>query len=92
MGQTRQMGLVRWVSLYGMLLLLSLLFLFPFYWLLISAFKNQAEIFSVPPMMAPHPVRWENFENLVRETTILHAFVNSVVIAVGNVGLALFLC
>src|ERR1051325_12196761 len=92
MGQTRQMGLIRWVSLYGMLLLLSLLFLFPFYWLLISAFKNQAEIFSVPPMMAPHPVRWENFENLVRETTILRAFVNSVVIAVGNVGLALFLC
>jgi ABC-type glycerol-3-phosphate transport system permease component len=67
-------------------------FLFPFYWLLISAFKNQAEIFSLPPQWIPYPARWDNFSSLVRETTILRAFLNSVITATGSVTLSLFLC
>jgi ABC-type glycerol-3-phosphate transport system permease component len=78
--------------LYVALTLLSLLFLFPFYWMLISAFKTQAEIFTVPPEWLPPAVTVANFAELFRETNILRAFLNSVIISTGNVALALFLC
>jgi ABC-type glycerol-3-phosphate transport system permease component len=83
---------LRRATLYAGLVLASLIFLFPFYWLLVSAFKSQADIFRLPPVWVPSPPRLANFEQLYRETNILRAFFNSVVVAVGHVGLALFLC
>lgn len=77
---------------YAGLTALAALFLFPFYWLLISAFKTQAQIFSLPPSWLPLPPAWGNFTELWRETNLARAFVNSVVVAVGHVGLAVFLC
>jgi|SRR5579871_2255021 len=72
--------------------LLSILFAFPFYWLLTSAFKTQAQIFTVPPQWLPRPLILHNFIDLYRETNLPRAFVNSVVTSSGNVLLALFLC
>lgn len=71
---------------------LSLVFLFPFYWLAVSAFKSQGEIFSVPPEWIPIPLRTGNFRDVFRETAILRALFNSTVIAAGHVTLTLFLC
>ena len=71
---------------------LALAFLLPFYWLAISAFKSQGEIFATPPTWFPHPVRWQNFAEIVRETHIVRAFFNSCLISAGHVTLALFLC
>ena len=79
-------------ALYAILLLLSLVFLFPFYWLAVSAFKSQAQIFAMPPMWIPHPARLTNFTQVAKETSILRAFLNSVITSGGHVGLALFLC
>jgi ABC-type glycerol-3-phosphate transport system permease component len=78
--------------LYAALFALALVFIFPFYWLLISAFKNQAQIFALPPQWLPNPPRLGNFVELYRETNILRAFLNSVIVAIGHVGLSLFLC
>jgi ABC-type glycerol-3-phosphate transport system permease component len=78
--------------LYAALSALALVFMFPFYWLFISAFKNQAQIFALPPQWVPRPPRLSNFADLYRETNILRAFLNSVIVAVGHVGLSLFLC
>jgi cellobiose transport system permease protein len=72
--------------------LLALIFMFPFYWLLISAFKTQAQIFTVPPEWLPHPVTLRNFVDLYRETNLPRALVNSVLISGGHVLLSLFLC
>jgi len=78
--------------LYLALLALAVVFMFPFYWLAVSAFKSQAEIFALPPQWLPDPPRFSNFNDLLRETNVLRAFFNSVVVAVGHVSLALFLC
>src|SRR5579871_5862627 len=78
--------------LYLVLSLLSLLFLFPFYWLFLSAFKSQAQIFMVPPQWVPHPATLRNFVDLVHETNLFRAFLNSVFISGSHVFLALFLC
>lgn len=70
----------------------ALLFLFPFYWLFISAFKTQAEIFTVPPKWLPYPATGKNFVDLARETNLPRAFLNSVITSGGSVLLSLFLC
>ncbi len=77
---------------YAVLFPLSLVFLFPFYWLLVSAFKSQAQIFALPPVLVPHPPRIANFVDVYHETNLARAFFNSVVIAAGHVALTLFLC
>ena len=84
--------LIRRSAVHVALAALSLVFLFPFYWLAISAFKSQSQIFATPPQWIPSPLEWRNFVDIFRETHLLRAFVNSVVIAAGHVTLALFLC
>ena len=78
--------------LYIVLGLLALVFLFPFYWLLLSAFKTQAQIFTVPPQWLPHPATVQNFVDLYRETNLPRALLNSIINSGGHVVLALFLC
>jgi len=80
------------LGLYVLLGALSAGFLFPFYWLAVSALKSQGEIFAMPPAWLPIPPRWENFADIYRETNIVRAFLNSVIIAAGHVTLALLLC
>jgi len=71
---------------------LALVFLFPFYWLLISAFKAKEQIFVLPPEFWPHPWRVANFADVFEKTHIVRAFFNSTFIAAGHCALALFLC
>ncbi|MCX5770475.1 MAG: carbohydrate ABC transporter permease [Candidatus Hydrogenedentes bacterium] len=71
---------------------LGVLFVFPFYWLFISAFKDRDQIFKLRPEFLPSPWILENFARVFRETNVIRAFVNSVVIAGGHVALSLFLC
>jgi ABC-type glycerol-3-phosphate transport system permease component len=80
------------VLLYLGLTALALLFVFPFYWLLVSAFKTQAQIFSLPPQWLPVPGTLDNMASLFRETNLPRAFLNSVVVSGGHVALAVFLC
>ena len=78
--------------IYIVLTVLAIAFVFPFYWLITSAFKTQAEIFSVPPHWLPLPATLSNFSDLYRETNLPRAFVNSVITSGGNVALAVFFC
>lgn len=84
----QRMRLLAHVPMFG----LAAVFMFPFYWLFISAFKDKGDIFRLPPEFLPHPWLLDNFVRVFQETNIVRAFVNSVVIAGGHVALALFLC
>ena len=57
---------VRPVLLWLAVVLICVFCLFPFYWLAVSAFKSQAEIFSVPPVWLPTPLKVQNFANVYR--------------------------
>ena len=82
----------RKVLIYVLVALAAALSVLPLYWLTISAFKSQPQIFATPPQLIPWHPRVENFRDIWRETTIARAFLNSVVIAAGFVTLSLFLC
>jgi len=72
--------------------LCSLAFILPFYWLFVSAFKSQEEIFSIPPIFWPSNWSLVNFREAFQTTPILKSFVNSTVIAVGHCCLSVVLC
>jgi ABC-type glycerol-3-phosphate transport system permease component len=80
------------VLLYLFLGTAALAFLVPMYWLLTSAFKTQAEIFSAAPGLFPWPPRVENLTAVFGQTNLPRAFFNTTLIAVFSVGLTLFLC
>jgi ABC-type glycerol-3-phosphate transport system permease component len=86
-------GAIVWRGLaHAAVLLVAAASLFPLYWLAISAFKSQPQIFALPPQWFPNPIRIDNFRQIWEETTIARAFINSVIIAGGFVALSLFLC
>jgi len=49
------------IAKYSLLILLSASFLLPFYWMISSAVKNDAQVYTVPPVLLPIPARWINF-------------------------------
>jgi len=59
---TRFNRIVKKTIVYTLLLFLSFLFLFPFFWMLDSALKTNAQIFVWPPKWIPDPIAWENFK------------------------------
>jgi multiple sugar transport system permease protein len=43
------------------LITVTIVFLLPFYWMIISAFKENTMVFSNPINWFPNPIRWQNF-------------------------------
>lgn len=55
-------GQILWnIMIYALLTLLSIIFLFPFFWMLTTALKPEYQIFQWPPQWIPDPVQWSNF-------------------------------
>lgn len=50
--------------IYGLLVVLSLIFLFPFFWMILSALKQELQIYKWPPQWIPDPIQWENFRDV----------------------------
>ncbi len=50
---------------HGLLILTSLIFLLPFYWMVVSALKSNAQIFARPMQWWPNPVHWSNLPDTI---------------------------
>ena len=64
---------------------LGVTFLLPFYWLVSTALKPDAQIFAVPPVWIPHPIAWENFPKALHTVPIFLFFWNTLKICFFNV-------
>lgn len=60
----------------------SIYFLFPFIWMLLSALKSEAEVFSSSPKFFPEKIRFSNFMEAWRSQPFLQFTINSVIITV----------
>lgn len=87
--RTAPRKLWRTLLYHAVMLAIAGIFLLPFYWMAISAFKNTAEIFANPVRWFPETFRWSNVTNLVtrEDFPFLRQFANSVFYA-GSVALA----
>jgi multiple sugar transport system permease protein len=50
---------------HAVLIVVSIVFLVPFYWMLTSALKDNAQIFDPTPRWWPNPVHWDNFRKAI---------------------------
>ena len=78
--RTAPRNLVSTVLYHAVMMLIAAIFLLPFYWMAISAFKNNTEIFARPVAWFPDPIRWENVTALFtrEDFPFLRQFANSV--------------
>lgn len=51
------------IGKYTILILLSVSFFFPLYWMAVSALKDDPQVYTIPPILIPNPPHWENFVN-----------------------------
>lgn len=74
------------LAIHSVLILLSVLSLFPFLWLVSTALKGPSEnIFSYPPQFIPTSFTLENFIGVWNQIPFLLYFLNSFVVAAGTV-------
>ena len=67
---------------YVSLALLSVPFIFPFWWMITSSFKSATEIFTFPPTLLPTTWRWQNFVDVFAYQPFARHYFNSLYIAV----------
>ena len=62
--QTRRFNdLMHDILVYSLLIVLSIVFIFPFYWMVSTALKAEHNVFIWPPQWIPNPVLWSNFKD-----------------------------
>jgi multiple sugar transport system permease protein len=67
------------------LILIGVLFFLPFYWLVVTSLKSDAEVFASPPVFVPKELLWGNFARAVQYVPFFMYLKNTVVIAVLSV-------
>ena len=66
---------------FAVLLFLFLLFVLPFYYMLISSFKTTIEAMANPPVWWPHQFLWSNFADAWKEANFAQYGLNSIIIS-----------
>lgn len=67
---------------YGLILVLAIPFLFPFWWMFTSSFKTVDEVFAYPPQLLPDEWHFSNFTEVFEFQPFAQHYLNSVYIAV----------
>jgi len=65
------------------LVLMCLLFLFPFYQMIITSLKTTEELNTFPPTLWPHTFVWTNYSDAVKYITFFRFTLNSLILATG---------
>ena len=69
------------ILLHIILIMGSVVMVFPFLWTLSSSFMNLAQVFTVPPTFIPNPFVWENYPRSWNAQPFGRAYINSIYIA-----------
>lgn len=75
----------RRVLRYLVLSLIALIFVLPLFWMLLSALKPNYQIFAIPPVWFPHPLRWQNFTEALTQLPFGRFAINTLIIAVSSI-------
>ena len=75
------------MSWYVLLTLLGIVFSLPFFWMLSSSLKIEADIWLYPPKWIPDPVLWENYPKALELMNFPRLLFNTLfLVAVGTFG------
>lgn len=73
---------LKWFE-YVALILVGLIFVFPFAWMFLTSFKSLREVFQFPPQLLPEAWLWENMKTAWESGPFLTYFFNSLIVTVG---------
>jgi multiple sugar transport system permease protein len=71
----------REVVLYGILILMSIIYLLPLYWMISTSLKQTGSEMVFPPQWIPNPVVWRNYLDVFEQVPVMLYVRNSVIIA-----------
>lgn len=71
-----------WV--YLIVIFLSILFLFPLFWMATTSLKTMEQAYAFPPKWLPNPPMWENYVKIFTELPFFTFTLNSILITVLN--------
>jgi multiple sugar transport system permease protein len=71
------------------LILVGVLFFLPFYWLISTSLKELDQIFTLPPVWIPDPIRWQNYPESLTYFPFLLQLSNTLTITLSSVALTL---
>lgn len=74
------------------LIISSLIFIFPFFWMIMTSFKPASEIFQYPPTIFPSKFLWSNYVDTINAIPIIRMFFNSVFVTVTITVGTVFFC
>lgn len=77
--------LLRNILGYVVLVSLSVIFIFPLYWLITTGLKPDEQIFVFPPILFPNPIKWENYVKAVNYFPFFRYLFNTLIICGANV-------
>ena len=72
------------------LALLFIIFIFPFYWTLITSVKSMWEAIEFPPTMWPREFVWENYAEVWRRSNFAHFGKNSIIMSISSTVICIF--
>src|SRR5687767_2954480 len=79
------------ILMYVVLIIFSIPFLYPFWWMITSSLKPLEDIFDFPPRLLPKELFIENYKNVFELQPFAQQFWNSLYIAVAvTLGVLLF--
>lgn len=71
--------IIEWLGI----LIVMLIFVFPFIWMVTTAFKSLPETTIFPPNLIPNQLLWENFAKAWSSGPFFRYFLNSLIVSVG---------
>ena len=78
--------------LYTLLISIGLLFLIPFYWMVMSSFRPLSEFYVMPIPLIPTKLALQNYQDLFLKTLFLRGMLNTAFISVVAVLTQVFFC
>lgn len=70
------------LPLYALLVLLSLVFLLPLIWMASTSLKDDPQVYRVPPVWIPSPMRWRNYPEALTSLPFDLFFLNTMQYAI----------
>src|SRR5579859_2650985 len=77
---------------YGLMIFLAVIFLFPFYTMIVGSFMPLSELFSFSPNLLPKSPTFDNYVALVQQFPYPRYLLNSFALAAGQTVGVLFFC
>src|SRR5690349_10285062 len=81
----RGKAVLRSLSIYAVMIAISLLLLAPLFWMVSTALKDRKQIFTYPPEWTPSPALWHNFGDSLSAYPFGRFAANTLIIAGFNI-------